>query len=116
MPSDPRLFANETTSLCMRDAWKAMRVECLAASDALPAILLLSTDGYANSFSQDADFLKVGFDLFQLGRSQGLDVISANLESWLVETSNGGSGDDITLAMICRSDLHEAINPPPPAA
>jgi hypothetical protein len=110
MASDPRLFANETTSLCLPEAWKAMRVECLALSSA-PAMVLLSTDGYANSFKQDADFLKVGVDLLDVARVQGLDCISANLESWLAETSSGGSGDDITLALISRLDLRTTMKP-----
>jgi serine/threonine protein phosphatase PrpC len=104
LPGDERLFANETTSLCLADAWHAARIELRNLLISPPALLLLSTDGYANSFGQDADFLAVGSDLLKIVRSEGLGVVKANLESWLAETSNAGSGDDVTVAVICRQD------------
>jgi len=47
----------------------------------------------------------VGTDLLATARSAGLDTVRDNLAAWLAETSAAGSGDDITLAMICRPDL-----------
>jgi hypothetical protein len=104
LPEDKRLFANETTSLCLADAERITRVELRNLAISPPALILLSTDGYANSFEQDAAFLAVGSDLLKIVRSEGLEVVKENLESWLAETSKAGSGDDVTLAMIHRQD------------
>src|SRR5262249_43648933 len=57
---DDRLFANETTSLCTADAWSDFRVSFQPITNEQPALILLATDGYPNSFRDEAGFLKVG--------------------------------------------------------
>jgi len=104
LPEDERLFANETTSLCTPDAEDNFRLRVEPAGDARPALVLLSTDGYANSFSERAGFLKVGTDLLEMLRSDGFDFVGSNLKGWLEEATRTGSGDDCTLAIICRVD------------
>jgi serine/threonine protein phosphatase PrpC len=105
LPADDRLFGNETTSLCQSEAWRAARVDLRTLTVFPPALILLSTDGYSNSYGEDAHFLKIGSDYLEIIHSQGLNVVEEHLEAWLAETSSGGSGDDITLAMICRHDF-----------
>src|SRR5207249_2325964 len=58
LPSDSRLIANETTSLCSHDAWKDFRVhfQALPGSSPPPALIMLSTDGYSNSFRDPDGF------------------------------------------------------------
>lgn len=102
---DPRLFANETTSLCMDEAWREMRCRFEARYGALPALILAATDGYANSFVNDEAFLKVGSDLLEIARTQGIKTVEANLPTWLREASEAGSGDDITLGILYRRDV-----------
>lgn len=102
LAGDERLFANETTSLCASNAWRDMRIRFQTLSSLPPALILLSTDGYANSFREDAGFLKVGSDLLEIIRADGLDQVKANLETWLTEASQAGSGDDVTLGILCR--------------
>jgi serine/threonine protein phosphatase PrpC len=104
LPRDPRLLANETTSLCMPEAWKEMRVAIDPLTEATPALVLLATDGYANSFRDEAAFLQVGPDLVNLLRSDGWEVVQASLPRWLAETSEAGSGDDITVGLLCCLD------------
>ncbi|MCA1618379.1 MAG: protein phosphatase 2C domain-containing protein [Acidobacteria bacterium] len=104
LPEDERLFANETTSLCTPDAEKNFRVRLQQFSDGPPALILLSTDGYVNSFSDSAGFLKVGSDLLEMLRADGFDPINASLKGWLEEATRSGSGDDCTLGLICRMD------------
>lgn len=60
---------------------------------------MLSTDGYANSFRNDDDFRKVGPDLLELVRSEGIDRLEASLAGWLEEASEVGSGDDVTVGI-----------------
>lgn len=104
LPKDERLFANETTSLSSQSAWSDFRFSFQTLAGPPPALILLSTDGYANSFISEEAFLKVGKDLLEMIRADGLDEVNQNLETWLNEASAAGSGDDITLAIICRAD------------
>ena len=104
LPEDERLFANETTSLCTADAEKNFRVRLQEFSGEPPALILLSTDGYVNSFSDSAGFLKVGSDLLEMLRADGFDSINASLKGWLEEATRSGSGDDCTVGLVCRMD------------
>jgi hypothetical protein len=102
-PKDCRLLGVETTSLAGTDAEDDVCVLLQPVSNTDPALLLLSTDGYANSFREDAGFLRVGGDLLRMLRQRGLAEVECDLESWLNETSELGSGDDITIAMVYRA-------------
>nr|MBA3240178.1 protein phosphatase 2C domain-containing protein [Acidobacteriota bacterium] len=104
LTEDERLFANETTSLCTPDAEKNFRVRLQQLNDGPPALILLSTDGYVNSFSDSAGFLKVGSDLLEMLRTDGFDPINASIKGWLEEATHSGSGDDCTLGLVCRMD------------
>ena len=107
LPTDERLFANETTSLCSRDAWRDFRSYFQVISAPPPALILVSTDGYANSFRDEAGFLQVGADILEMIHSDGLDAVDENLETWLAEASQEGSGDDITLGILYRVDARK---------
>jgi serine/threonine protein phosphatase PrpC len=100
MAADERLIANETTSLCMPNAWRDFRFAFQALSGAPPALILISTDGYINSFTDPAGFLKAGSDFLELIRSAGLPAVQESLETWLSDASTVGSGDDITVSII----------------
>lgn len=102
LPVDKRLFANETTSLSSKNAWRDFRVGFQTLNGPPPALILLATDGYANSFRDDQGFLKVGSDMLDIIRADGLDVVRDNLPTWLSEASAAGSGDDITVAIIYK--------------
>ncbi|MFM9915856.1 MAG: protein phosphatase 2C domain-containing protein [Rhizobacter sp.] len=98
--SDERLFGNFTTSICRPGAAADFRSAVLTSKSTLPSLLMLSTDGYANSFRTDADFLKVGTDLRDLISQHGLTAIEARLGGILEDASANGSGDDITVALL----------------
>jgi len=103
LPPDQRLIANETTSLCMPHAWKEARVRLVPSQEnSLPAIILVSTDGYANSFCSEDHFLQIGWDYLQKLQAKGLNHVAEELPGFLKETSQRGSGDDITLGIIER--------------
>jgi hypothetical protein len=99
LPPDDRLIANETTSLCQPEAWKDFRSSWVT-KPALPSLVLLSTDGYANSFRSDEDFLKTGQDYLEIIRQQGIASLAEELPAILTEATQQGSGDDITLAIL----------------
>ncbi len=96
LPDDDRLLGNETTSLCMPNADREFRVGLLSSREELPSLILLTTDGYSNSYRSESDFLKVGSDIFEMIRNSGAEYVSNNLQSWLEEVSQRGSGDDVT--------------------
>jgi len=106
LPRDPRLIGNETTSLCTREAWDDFVTVTISLNDVSPAIIMASTDGYANSYPDEESFQKVGQDILNLicqdeaGIDAGLDSVESSLKEWLDETSEKGSGDDITVGII----------------
>lgn len=103
LPHDERLFANETTSLGSARAWADWRTGFYALDpekSQLPALIMLSTDGYANSFRDDAGFLQVPLDLLASIRLHGRDSVAQELSRWLTEATVGGSGDDVTVCLI----------------
>jgi serine/threonine protein phosphatase PrpC len=103
LPPDERLIGNQTTSLCQPEAWKDFRSSWVT-SGSLPSLVLLSTDGYANSFRSDEDFLKIGADYLEILRQQGIASLAEELPAILEEATQQGSGDDITLAIL-QDDL-----------
>ena len=107
LAEDPRLLANETTSLCLPKAEKDFRfVIQKNSAENSPAMILLSTDGYLNSFSSEAGFFQAGPDILQiLATENGFNDVADNLKSWLEEATQMGSGDDCTVAIIYRPDL-----------
>lgn len=102
VPGDDRLFANQTTSLCTDAAWRDFRFCFQPILNAAPNLILLATDGYANSFADHQSFVSIAPDIWHMIQNHGLDFIRQNLETWLAETSEQGSGDDITMGIICQ--------------
>ena len=106
LPEDARLLANETTSMCLPKAENDFRFLAQKISaEQSPAMILLSTDGYLNSFSSEAGFFQAGTDILaMLGSENGFETVSENLKAWLEEATQMGSGDDSTVAIIYRPD------------
>ncbi|MCA1624227.1 MAG: protein phosphatase 2C domain-containing protein [Acidobacteria bacterium] len=104
LPEDARLLANETTSMCLKDAEKDFRFFVQKISnEQSPALVLLSTDGYLNSFSDEAGFFQAGTDILNmLAAENGFDAVNENLKAWLEEATQMGSGDDCTVGIIYR--------------
>jgi serine/threonine protein phosphatase PrpC len=105
LPQDTSLIANETTSLCMKEARKLFRFRFQFVQEMPPALILASTDGYSNSFATPSDFCKVGTDLLSMIQQKGLDYVHHNLPAWLEDASGTGSGDDVSLGIICRQGM-----------
>ena len=100
LPKDERLFANETTSLCATDAWRDFQVGFQPITNSRPALILLATDGYPNSFRDEQGFLQAGLDILKALHSEGASRVRNSLEGWLRDTTNVGSGDDVTLGLL----------------
>lgn len=99
LAGDERLIANETTSLCSADAWRLFRVAVFGT----PApLIMVSTDGLANSFRDDEGYFRFGIDILRMLSDEGVDAVAGRLAEWLGEMTEGGSGDDISLTIACR--------------
>jgi hypothetical protein len=105
LPPDPHSVGNATASLARASAGQDARVGWLPATTGeLPALVLASTDGYANSFEDDAGFLQVGSDLLGIVRAEGLGLVAGELAGWLGEASELGSGDDISVGLLVAGE------------
>ena len=99
IPPDPLAFANETPSMCEADAWTRIRLAVRPAPTG-ESLVLLCTDGYANSYADDEVFERIGPDYLKLVRSQGLAGLAPHLPRFLDHVSAQGSGDDVSVALL----------------
>lgn len=104
---DKRHIANDTLSLCLNKPEREFKIRVFKDSKNILRMIVLSTDGYANSFSNDSAFQKVGSDLLTLAEEDGVECIDENLKEWLDETTELGSGDDITVSILSRKIENE---------
>lgn len=104
LPKRHEFMANQTVSLCSYHAFEEFQIRVDALRGVAPALIMLSTDGYANCFSDDEGFFKVGGDFLTYLRAQGVDFVQEKLESWLRQSSHDGSGDDITVGLAARTN------------
>lgn len=105
LAADSRILANETTSLCGHQAWQDVRVHVQPILKDPPALVMLATDGYANSFVDYDAFTQVGGDLLAALVADGPAHVASHLPDWLHATSAAGSGDDISVALGWRSTV-----------
>ena len=112
MLEDEKILGVETHSLSKIDSWKkAVSVVRRRNEDTdLPYMLMLSTDGFANSYKNADEFRKTCVDYFEMIEQYGADVVAANLKTWLAETSAMGCGDDITVLIAYYADDAESRN------
>ena len=99
LPADPGSFADETPSLCLREAEHSFRVKAMPVPER-ETLLLLSTDGYGNSYPTDTAFKQIGPDYLRLVREHGISGLTPRLKCFLTEVTTQGSGDDIALALL----------------
>jgi len=95
-------YSEESASLCTQGASRLFEIAVLPARTHRPAMVMLSSDGYANCFGNDEGFFKVGSDMLAYANDRGHDFLGRHIESWLKESSRDGSGDDISLALGIR--------------
>ena len=96
-----KILGVQTHSLSRKDAWKKTItcVERLVDKNS-EQIFMLATDGFSNSYPNEEAFLAASFDYYDSIMRNGADAVSLHLEEWLNETSEKGSGDDITVLFL----------------
>ena len=110
IPKDDRLIANETTSLCSDKAWNEVRVCFQTLAGSPPDLILVASDGYANSYRDAASFEQVARDLWVMLQGEGEAAVKPHLHDWLNEASHQGSGDDISVGLIWRPVVEASID------
>ena len=97
-----KFLGTETHSLSKPDAWRkaVASVRRREMESEEPYMYILSTDGFANSYTSDEEYQKTCKDYLQMLQEHGADTVQANLKNWLTETSELGCGDDITVVMV----------------
>lgn len=100
VPHDERLVGHFTTSICHPGAEADFRCLVREGAQARPALVLLATDGLANSFRAEADLEQVARAMLLLLQQRGAAAAEQALPGWLDHATRYGSGDDITLAMM----------------
>ncbi|QEH69646.1 protein phosphatase 2C domain-containing protein [Cellulosilyticum sp. WCF-2] len=99
-------YGTETYSLCQKECWRYFKHKLIPiATHQSPCLFLMSTDGYANSFTSEKDFLRIGKDYLELLKHYDSTLLEEQLPVWLNEASSKGSGDDITLAVIYQNPM-----------
>ena len=109
IPKDENLIANETYSLCDTEACAYFKFCYHPIIGQLPDLIMMSTDGYSNSFPNDNEFQKTALDYTNLYNEEGLDFIRRNIKEWLTETTVNGSGDDLTTILVFKAIENESI-------
>lgn len=102
LPPDPRCLGVATVSLCSPNAKSQFRTRFQRLSGPPPALMMAATDGYGTSFASDEAFAQAGTDFWNLLRAEGPGAVQERLPEWLRETSEAGSGDDVTLGLLYR--------------
>jgi len=103
LPRKHEFMANQTTSLCSYKAYNEFQIRVDPLRGDSPALVMLSTDGYANCFGNDKEFFRVGGDFLKYLRNEGSAFVREKLAGWLSQSSHDGSGDDITVGLVARS-------------
>ena len=99
---EPEKFLGiETHSLSKPDAWRktVAAIRRRDGEDETSCMYMLSTDGFANSYTSDTEFQTTCRDYLRMLQEHGAGAVQANLKKWLTETSELGCGDDITVVM-----------------
>jgi serine/threonine protein phosphatase PrpC len=105
VPDDERLFANATTSLCSMEASKDFRFFIERLSETPPILIVLSTDGFSNSFGSEEELQEVVNSFLEYLKTKGGGYLETNLEIFLETLSADRVGDDITVGIIFRKDI-----------
>lgn len=96
-----KMLGTETFSLSNENPWKYANshFQRLEFIEKAPCMFMVSTDGFANSFINDDEYLVSCRDYYSTILEYGDKAVQENLEEWLCQTSQEGCGDDITLVI-----------------
>lgn len=105
IPWDDRCFLNYCTSLCSSTAISDFRHYF---SKELPAAIFIGTDGVDDSFGTPEQLYHFYDVVLYSAYQDGLEKCITDLNDYLPELSAGGSGDDISVAVILDIETLES--------
>jgi|JI9StandDraft_1071089.scaffolds.fasta_scaffold58108_3 serine/threonine protein phosphatase PrpC len=102
---DSELIGNTTYSISQDNALSFTKTRFFLNDSRHPSLIILSTDGYSNAFSNDEEFLKIGKDYLDRLKENDI-IVRENIKNWLKKASEF-SGDDISIALLYNKGVKE---------
>jgi serine/threonine protein phosphatase PrpC len=105
-----KILGIETHSLSRENAWEKALATVAEPPDCRQgkeAAFMLATDGFANSYPDESAFHDACRGYFAAIKEHGAQEVQTNLNRWLEETSESGSGDDITVLFAVHKGKQE---------
>lgn len=100
IPPDENCLGNRSTSLCNSNAKESFRHHF---SNIKPVAAFVSSDGVEESFDQ-AGLYNCFYSMAYWLKEEGYDATISKLEDLLPKISEGGSGDDVSVAIMTSSE------------
>ncbi len=100
VPADENCLGNRSTSLCNSNAKESFRHYY---SKVKPIAAFVSSDGVEESFDQ-AGLYNFFYSLAYWVKEEGFDSAKAKIENLLPQISEGGSGDDVSVAIMVSTE------------
>ncbi len=99
---DEQLQFNLTTSLCSDQADKEFRYAFVKYPKNIVRGIALTTDGVINSYTSEEGYLHLIGNIFSSYAETDRKSAHNEMEDFLYTLSEKGSGDDLSVAVICR--------------
>jgi protein phosphatase 2C-like protein len=97
---EARVEKEMINSLYMHESWNGFKIVFLREPQTFPRLIMLTTDGYKNSYHDENAFCRVAIEYMTMIQEKGLQDVSSKLGKITSEISKEGSGDDITIGLI----------------
>ena len=102
IPWDEACEQNITTSICDSDAIEEFRY---VIQKDFPAALFIGSDGIDDSYSSEMELHELYRNIFIVFADHGAEVGSNEVRDYLPKITRQGSGDDVSIAGIIRTDI-----------
>lgn len=104
IPWDEACEQNITTSICDSDAIEEFRY--IIQKD-FPAAIFIGSDGIDDSYSSEMELHELYRNIFIVFAEHSTEIGSNEVRDYLPKITRRGSGDDVSIAGIIRTDLSE---------
>ena len=106
IPWDDACEQNITTSICDSDAIDEFRYVVQKDS---PAAIFIGSDGIDDSYPSELELHELYRSIFLIFAEHGGEVGSSEVRDYLPKITRRGSGDDVSIACLVRSDLTDDV-------
>lgn len=101
---EEEMLGDAVYSMCMKNAGKyfLISVNDLFDDQLVPELIMVTSDGYKNSFVDEDNFFQAAIDYLALFDSYSGEKIQKNLSRFLENTTTEGAGDDVSIGLLKR--------------